>query len=245
MWRALVAASLLGGLICVGCLYVAMSRASHSLQETLCASNLTKLHHALIQYDAAHGSLPPAWIADANGTPKHSWRILVLPHLDAWGIDGETISDRYNFQQSWDSKANRSLIKPVDESRFACPCGLEHGTTLTSYVVPVGPATLFPGAEGVALSDVPEDHDPILLIEITNSDICWSEPRDLSIDGIHLSTETNCVELTKSHGATIRYATVKGRFGTLPSTDVKTLLQMCQSGIPAAPAKQSMTTESN
>lgn len=233
MWRVWFVAAALGCLLCVGCLYIVLSSAFHSVNESLCTSNLAKLHRALIDYDAVNGSLPPAWISDEDGTPMHSWRILILPYLDSWGIDGQTISARYNFDESWDGKANRSLIKPVAESRFACPCGPEDWTTLTSYVVPVGPTTLFPGAKGLALSDIPGECDPILVLEITNSDIHWAEPRDLDIDRARVSDKTNSFNLTLSHGRTIRYATVKGRFGTLQDgTDYEKLLKMCQSGIP-------------
>ena len=36
---------------------------------------------ALHNYHDAHGCFPPAYIADANGRPMHSWRILLLAFL--------------------------------------------------------------------------------------------------------------------------------------------------------------------
>ena len=32
-------------------------------------------------YHQKHGCFPPAYIADENGKPKHSWRVLILPFM--------------------------------------------------------------------------------------------------------------------------------------------------------------------
>lgn len=109
--------------------------AMHAVDETLCHSNLHKLRHALVLYESAHGSLPPAVTSNADGEAAHSWRVLILPFLNAWGIDGEAIYGAYDLAVPWSAPANRQLFQPVAESRFACPCGSEEGTTRTSYVV--------------------------------------------------------------------------------------------------------------
>src|SRR5688572_33251458 len=47
---------------------------------------------------------PPAYVADSNGTPMHSWRVLILPYIEA-----NHIYDRYDQTQPWDSATNRQL----------------------------------------------------------------------------------------------------------------------------------------
>jgi hypothetical protein len=37
---------------------------------------------AVHSYEARFGQSPPAYKPDANGRPKHSWRVLVLPNPD-------------------------------------------------------------------------------------------------------------------------------------------------------------------
>ena len=190
--------------------------AMHAVDETLCHANLYKLRHALVQYDSVNGSLPPAATPNAEGDAAHSWRVLILPYLDAWGIDGEAIYGAYDMAAPWNAQANRRLFQPVAESRFACPCGSEEGTTRTSYVVLVGNSTLFPPDVTVSVSQVPNSIDPILVVEITNSDIEWAEPRDLPVGDLGTPESKNSIALAKPHAGAIRYITLGGNLGVLP-----------------------------
>lgn len=44
-----------------------------------CRSTLTQISLALYQYEQHNGAFPPAYVADQNGVPMHSWRVLILP----------------------------------------------------------------------------------------------------------------------------------------------------------------------
>jgi hypothetical protein len=193
-----------------------IAKARHSVEETLCHSNLVKLRHALVEYDSVHGSLPPAALPGPDGKAAHSWRVLILPYLDSWEIDGDAIFDAYDMAEPWNAPTNHRLFQPVAESRFACPCGPEENTTLTSYVVPVGDKTLFPLSGSISAAELPNTIDPILVLEITHSDIEWSEPRDLSISELSTTSRVNSVGLTKPHAGAIRYITLRGKLGALP-----------------------------
>jgi hypothetical protein len=213
-----------------------ISPGQHMIKSSLCSSNLVKLHHALWYYDVINGSLPPAYVNGSDGNPAHSWRVLILPHLDSWGIDGEAIYGAYDFSEPWNGPNNRKLPIPVSESRFACPCGLEQETILTSYVVLVGPNTLFPGCERVSLSDIPETSDPILVIEITRSDIQWTEPRDLTIESIESSPASSALRLSRSHASRFRYITARGKLGELPpETTIDEIKRLADSGVSTSP----------
>jgi len=209
-----------------------IAQARHTANESLCHANLYKLFFALRLYNDANGALPPAHVNGANGSPSHSWRVLILPYLDSWGIDGNAIHQSYDFSQPWNGPTNVSLPTPVPKSRFACPCGSEQHTTLTSYVVLVGPDTLFTGSATVSISELPESVDPILVVEITNSDIQWIEPRDLSIDAIARSADANSMRLSGAHGGTLRYITARGKLGVLPTgTTIDEIRRLAQTGI--------------
>jgi len=187
----------------------------HAVDETLCHSNLVKIRHALVDYDAVHGSLPPAVLQRSDGKTVHSWRVLILPYLDSWGIDGNAINEAYDMTKQWNAPGNRRFFKPVAQSRFACPCGSEEDTTLTSYVVIVGCNTLFPPGGTVSASKLPYNVDPILVVEISRSDIEWPEPRDLSVNELSTTNRLNTIALTKPHGGVIRYITLSGKLGVL------------------------------
>jgi len=37
---------------------------------------------AVANYHDSHGQFPPPYIAEADGKPMHSWRVLILPYLE-------------------------------------------------------------------------------------------------------------------------------------------------------------------
>lgn len=77
-------------------------------KDALCRANLFKLRHALFEYDGMHGTLPPAYVTGGDGKPAHSWRALIMPYLDSWGIDEKAFNANYDFKQPWDASAHGS-----------------------------------------------------------------------------------------------------------------------------------------
>jgi hypothetical protein len=59
---------------------------------------------AVANYHDVKGHYPPAYIADANGKPMHSWRVLILPYLEE-----NELFEKYDFTQPWNSEANLRL----------------------------------------------------------------------------------------------------------------------------------------
>src|SRR4051812_3837711 len=49
-------------------------------RRTKCKNHLKDIALALHNYHDAYGTFPPAYIADQNGRPMHSWRVLILPY---------------------------------------------------------------------------------------------------------------------------------------------------------------------
>src|SRR6478672_5330638 len=47
-----------------------------------CSNHLKQIGIALQNYHDVYGSFPPAYVADANGRPMHSWRVLILPFAE-------------------------------------------------------------------------------------------------------------------------------------------------------------------
>jgi hypothetical protein len=212
----IIVVAIVAVVVCAMMAYL-LNKTRHEVNTTLCFANLFKLKTALVEYDARHGSLPPAVMNGPEGESAHSWRVLILPHLDSLEIDADLIYSNYDMTKPWNDPKNRVLFKPVKESRFACPCGSEVYTTRTSYVVIVGEDTLFPPGQTVSVSDVPPSVDPILVLEITNSTIEWPEPRDLSIDDLATTGDSDTIALTRPHAGVIHYITLQGRRGVLPA----------------------------
>ena len=93
---------------------------------------------ALHNYHSEYNALPPAYVADANGKPMHSWRVLILPYMEQ-----SALYNRYKFNEPWNGPNNITLLNSMP-SIFACPSRFSNPTNLTSYVAVTGPGTMFP-----------------------------------------------------------------------------------------------------
>ena len=149
--------------------------ATSTVQKMACRANLERIASALRQYEIEHGTLPPAFIADAKGKPMHSWRVLILPQLGEQGLH-----QRYNFNEPWDGPNNSQLVALMPEV-FACPSDPDaRAKGETSYQVTVGPGTLFPGSTTISTRQVRDDPAlTLLVVEAPVSGNVWMQPKDL------------------------------------------------------------------
>lgn len=167
---------LLCGGIAVALLLPAVSTAREAARRTQCNNNLKQILLALHNYHDVHKTFPPAYLADSNGKPMHSWRVLILPYLEAGHIYSQ-----YNFDEPWDSPGNRyvaELMLPV----FRCPSdGSQMGGM--SYVLVTGKGTMFDGEKGIGIPQITDGTNQTLaIVEVKGAGIEWTEPRDLDIE---------------------------------------------------------------
>ncbi len=165
----------------IGLLWPASMGVRDAARRTACADNLRQIAVALQAYHQANGCFPPAYIADKNGKPMHSWRVLILPYL---GHDD--LYKAYDFTQPWDGPKN-SRVSALPLRVYACPCEPDArlaGAAQTSYVAVVGPSAAWAGDKPrIAPLDFPGGaSNTIMVVEVANSGINWAEPRDLSLD---------------------------------------------------------------
>jgi hypothetical protein len=143
--------------------------------DALCVDRLKRIGRAMAAYHEAHGSFPPAYLADEDGNPMHSWRVLLLPYLDC-----QELYVQYDFDEPWDGPSNRQLATAMPEV-YRCPADDGDGPNDTSYVMVVGPGTLSDGTSTTSLSDIKDGAaGTLLVVETTASGIDWLEPADLS-----------------------------------------------------------------
>jgi hypothetical protein len=129
-----------------------------------CRHNLRSIAMAVRNYADLYRSFPPAYIADENGKPKHSWRVLLLPFLDE-----QALYDTYRFDEPWDGPNNRALLNRTP-SVLRCPSARRRSTSsaagATEYFAMVGPTAAWSGPVGRKLSDFPcVTSTTILIIE--------------------------------------------------------------------------------
>src|SRR5439155_26925435 len=105
---------------------------------------------ALHNYQGEHGRLPPAVVYGEDGTPLHSWRVLLLPY-----IGQEELYSEFRLDEPWDSPHNLALL-PRRPRAYAPPPGKmwKMPPDHTVCQVFVGRGAAFEGQEGLRL---PED----------------------------------------------------------------------------------------
>jgi hypothetical protein len=176
-WALLFA--LLGILMLVALLLPCISAAREAARKCCCNCNLKQLALALHVYNEANGCFPPAYIADRNGRPMHSWRVLILPY-----IESSPLYQQYNFNEPWDGPNNKKLLA-ARPTWLACPSdhdAYRSSATCTSYVAVVGANAAWTGGKPKKVADLGPTSNTIMLAEVTGASIAWTEPRDFNID---------------------------------------------------------------
>ena len=148
-----------------------------------CTNNMKQIALALHNYGQVYKCFPPAYIADKNGKPMHSWRVLILPYLEGC----ESLYKQYNFNEPWDGPNNKKLLA-ARPAVFRCPGGDDvdpQGATETSYVAVVGAQRGLAGREAAESSAISRrDLETIMVVEAADAGIQWTEPKDLSLDAL-------------------------------------------------------------
>jgi hypothetical protein len=114
-----------------------LPRARHMVDRTNCLNNLKNLGLAMHSYGTTYnGRLPGYGTWQADGEPRHSWVVDLLPYLDQ-----QSVADNWNYEARWDAgepTAEHSNAA-LSESRIRvlrCPEGTEEFGL--SYVVNTG-----------------------------------------------------------------------------------------------------------
>lgn len=198
----------------VGTIISAMSYVLIDRQPTrrfACKNNLRQIGLALHAYHEFYDSFPPALVTDENGKPMHSWRVLLLPH-----IEQQPLYDRYDFSQPWDSPANRFVLQHMPDI-YRCPSETNVGSTNTSYAAVVGPDCAFAGAESVKIDNVTDGTAKTLMVgEAVGRGIPWTKPADIDVTRHPGLNQPN--GFTGPHEDGVQFVFVDGAVGSVPDT---------------------------
>ncbi|HVX64806.1 MAG TPA: DUF1559 domain-containing protein [Pirellulales bacterium] len=195
---AVAAVVVVGMLVCGGVLLAlllpAVQTAREAARRSQCTNNLKQIGLALQNYHDVYGAFPPAYLADEDGKPMHSWRVLILPFLEQ-----KPLYDRYRFDEPWDGPNNRLLAASMP-TVFRCASEQPSPPGVTSYVGVSGPGAIFDGAKPTAIFSINDGtSNTLMVVEFAGNNIQWLEPRDLDAsqltavvnapDGVNISSE--------------------------------------------------------
>jgi prepilin-type processing-associated H-X9-DG protein len=170
----------IGGVLCAGILAAllipAFQSAKAASQRMQSSNNLKQIALAFHNYESAYKRLPPAVQVDAEGKPSRSWRVTLLPFLEQ-----SNLYQQYQMDQPWDSPANQ-VISNTSILTYKNPADLTAGPLETSYMVIIGPGTLFDNDRGTSFAEVTDGlSNTILAVEVVGTGVKWTEPKDLDI----------------------------------------------------------------
>ena len=175
------------GVLLVGLLLPATRSARPAAYRMQCANNLKQIGLALLNYEDVYGTLPPAYIANADGTPMHSWRVLILPFLEQGAL-----YKQYRFDEPWNGPNNSRMADQIP-SIYRCPSfSPQHDRNAeptdsalhTPYVVLCDENTPFPGSRAMSISEIKDGASETLAVaEVDSECVPWMAPRDIDVAG--------------------------------------------------------------
>jgi hypothetical protein len=142
------------------------------------ANGLEQIEVAMECYCQQNGCYPPQYLADKEGRPAHSWRVLIWPYLcgdDSW--------KRYRFDEPWNGPHNRLLASETPACFRSPNADRKSKASVTDYVGIAGKETPWRGTRPLRTQDLEDRSRKLIwIVEVANSGINWMEPRDIPFE---------------------------------------------------------------
>jgi hypothetical protein len=127
---------------------------------------------AFHNYHDTHGHFPPEAIYGADGQPRLSWRVALLPYLDEAGLYGE-----FRLDEPWDSPHNKALVARMPDVYRAPNAPAPDGKTRFRGFA--GKGAMFDGVRGVGVAEITDGTSNTLTIAVAEEAVTWTQPGEL------------------------------------------------------------------
>lgn len=168
---------LICGGVLVGLTLPAVDAARDAARRAQSQNNMKQIAIALHNYHDTHGTFPPAYIADEEGRPMHSWRVLLLPHI----LEPE-LYRRYDFDKPWDHPDNMAVARQMPQV-YASPFPSHDfsNDNRTPYLAISAPDTVLGEDQGASFPQIIDGtSNTIMAIDHHTGQVDWTEPTDIS-----------------------------------------------------------------
>lgn len=164
-------------LIVVALLLPPVTRSRGGARRTVCRNNFKQIGLALHNYHDQYGGFPPAYTADAEGKPLHSWRTLLLPYLDH-----ESLYNSIDLSKPWDDPANAqaaAMSLPI----YRCP-STDGPANSTTYLAIISPESCLQSTRSRSLAEITDElSQTVMVIEVPmDRSVPWMSPQDADTD---------------------------------------------------------------
>ena len=153
----------------------ATDRTADAKQRIRSANNLKQIMIAVHNYHDANQFLPRD-IADKNGKPLLSWRVLLLPY-----IEQDNLYKEFKLDEAWDSDTNKKALAKMPN---VFKTGIEEkGATKTYYQGFAGKGTAFePGRKLRIPNDFTDGSSNTIGVIEAGPPVEWTRPADIAYD---------------------------------------------------------------
>jgi len=139
-------------------------------------NNLKQVGLGMHTYLDTHGHLPTSAIYDKNDKPLLSWRVAILPWVDAAELYKE-----FNLDEPWDSEHNKKLLDKMP-AVYKAPGIKTKKPGTTYYQVMFGKGAVFEGMVEIKLPHITDGTANTILAIEAEKPVYWTKPEDLPYD---------------------------------------------------------------
>jgi hypothetical protein len=174
----------------IGVTLPAIGTAREEALRAQAANNLKQIGLAFHNYHDTFRGFPRDSY-DKDGKPLLSWRVHILPYLEA-----QALYEQFHLDEPWDSEHNKTLIAQMP-GVYKSP-GSEAAAGKTVYLAPVGDNTVMPPQKAADLAQDEQNKPPVglriatitdgtsntLMVVEANDPIAqsWTKPADYKVD---------------------------------------------------------------
>jgi Protein of unknown function (DUF1559) len=154
----------------------AIASSREAAQRARCVSNLRQIALAMHNYHASNNSFARPATSSAQGQPRLSWRVAILPYLEQ-----QELFDKFKQDEPWDSPHNKALLKEMPPL-YLCPGRTRAEPFTTTYRVFVGNGALFEKDRDIGVADVIDGTANTIMVVEAKEAVPWTKPDDLPFD---------------------------------------------------------------
>ena len=162
--------------VIVSLLLPAVGDARSAARRQKSTNNLKMIGLALHNYHDVNGHFPAPAVLGPDGKTTHSWRVAILPYLDAAGL-----YKQYRQDEPWDSENNLKVLGQMP-TVFRHPKEPEGSTTSCYFALTGANTALGEGGPGKKISDITDGTANTLMVVEARRDIAWTKPEDIPYD---------------------------------------------------------------
>jgi hypothetical protein len=139
-------------------------------------NNLKQIAIAMHNYLDTNKTFPAQAIYDKDGKPLLSWRVMILPYIEA-----NDLYKQFKLDEAWDSPHNKKLLARIPKT-YQAPAGKPKHPFGTFYQGFAGKGAFFDGKMGVGIADILDGTSNTIMVIEAPKDVPWTKPEDVAFD---------------------------------------------------------------